>query len=95
MMFASGESDSRGAGVGVDLVQADLWFRLTARNPYHDNSQIRAMIEPNMTSDDLDAAKRLVAAWRPRSFEELKGLAIALPPAARGAASPGECPPMG
>lgn len=95
MMFASGASDERGAAIGADLVQADMWFRLAARSPYHDNSQIRAAIEPGMTTAELDAAKRLVADWRPRSFAELKGLRIALPPRAAGGASPGDCPAMG
>ena len=56
-------------------------FRLAARSPFHDNSQIRAMIEPQMTTDQLNEAKRLVEAWQPREAEELKMLEIALPAA--------------
>ncbi len=93
--FTRDEADQRGMRIGADLIQADYWFRLAARSPYHDNSQIRGEIEPKMTSDDLDAAKRLVAAWRPRDFDELKTLPIALPPAKAGGASPGNCPPIG
>ena len=51
MIFARGEKDERGTAIPVDLVQADFWFRLAARSPYHDNSQIRAMIEPHMTTE--------------------------------------------
>jgi TPR repeat protein len=75
MMFARGEHDDHGNAVPVDLVQADVWFRLAARSPFHDNSQIRAMIQPQMTTDHLNEAKRLVEAWRPRKAEELKTLA--------------------
>src|SRR5262249_31339697 len=60
MMFARGEHDDHGNTVPIDLVQADVWFRLAARNRFHDNSQIRAMIEPQMTTDQLNEAKRLV-----------------------------------
>ena len=81
MMFARGEHDDHGNAVPIDLVQADVWFRLAARSPFHDNSQIRAMIEPHMTTDQLNEAKRLVEAWRPHKVEELKALEIALPAA--------------
>jgi TPR repeat protein len=94
MIFASGEADERGAAIGIDLVQADLWFRLASRSPFHDNPQIRAMIEPKMTTDEIKDAKRLVEQWRPHGFDELKTLTIALPPAALGGASPRNCPPM-
>jgi len=90
-IFASGESDERGAAIRPDLVQADLWFRLAARSPYHDNPQIRATIEPNMTTEQIDAARRLVDAWRPHSFAELKSLEIAMP----AGDPPRACPPMG
>ncbi len=94
MILARGEHDDRGAAIAIDLVQADLWFRLAARSPYHDNSQIRAMIEPQMTTEQLAEAKRLFAAWRRRTLEELKTLPIPLPPMTPGGASPGNCPAM-
>ena len=93
LMFANGETDGNGGTIAADLVQADYWFRLAARSPFHDNSQIRGAIEPKMTSDEMDAAKRLVDAWRPREFAELKTLPIALP--APAGASPRHCPAMG
>ena len=34
--------------------EADKWFRLAARSPWHDNPQIRASIEPHMTTAQLD-----------------------------------------
>jgi hypothetical protein len=39
------------------------------------------MIEPQMTTDQLNEAKRLVEAWQPHKAEELKMLEIALPAA--------------
>jgi hypothetical protein len=90
--FEQGETDGR-VTIAADLVQADYWFRLAARNPFHDNSKIRGAIEPNMTSDEMDAAKRLVDAWRPREFAELKTLPLALP--APAGASPRLCPAVG
>jgi len=94
MILARGEHDDHGGAIAIDLVQADLWFRVAARSPYHDNSQIRAMIEPQLTTDQLAEAKRLFAAWRRRTFPELKALAIPMPAAIPGGASPGNCPSM-
>lgn len=74
-------------------MQADLWFRLAARSPYHDNSQIRAMIEPQMTTEQLGEAKRLIEAWRPHKVEELKAITIELPAVAPNGAQR-SCPPM-
>jgi TPR repeat protein len=79
MLFALGEKDDRGTVIAVDLAQADLWFRLAARSPYHNNSQIRAMIEPKMTTAQLDDVKRQIAAWRAHTFQELAAIPIALP----------------
>ena len=89
MIFATGEKDDHGTTIPIDLVQADRWFRLAARSPYHDNSQIRSMIEPKMTTEQLNEAKRLVETWHPLTVQELRGTAIALPGA------PGRsCPAM-
>jgi len=94
MILARGERDDHGATIAIDLVQADLWFRLAARSPYHDNSQIRAMIEPQLTTEQLGEARRLFAAWRPRTVQELGTIPIPLPPTAPGGASPRDCPAM-
>ena len=93
MIFARGEKDDHGTMIPIDLVQADLWFRLAARSPYHDNSQIRAMIEPQMTTEQLGEAKRLIEAWRPHKVEELKAITIELPAVAPNGAQR-SCPPM-
>jgi TPR repeat protein len=93
-IFAEGEKDSRGTVIAIDLIQADFWFRLAARSPYHDNSQIRSMIEPNMTTEQLDESKRLFAAWRPRTVSDLKAITIALPAAVPSGGSPRNCAAM-
>jgi TPR repeat protein len=89
MLLAQGDKDDRGTVIAPDLVQADLWFRLTARNPFHDNSQIRAMIEPHMTTDQLNEAKRQFEAWHARTLAELKTMTLTLATPAQG-----NCPPM-
>jgi TPR repeat protein len=55
-IFTDGAKDDHGTVIDADLVQADLWFRIAARSPYHDNSQIRAAIEPQMTTEQLNQA---------------------------------------
>jgi TPR repeat protein len=79
MIFALGEKDDHGTAIPVDLIQADLWFRLAARSPYHDNSQIRSMIEPKMTTAQLNEARRLFETWHPRTLQELTAITITLP----------------
>ena len=91
--FAEGEKDDSGMAIPIDLVQADLWFRLAARSPFHDNTQIRAMIEPNMTTDQIGQAKRLFEAWHKLSPQDVKTLTIPLPANPPSGAA-GNCPPM-
>jgi TPR repeat protein len=67
--------------IAPDLVQADMWFRLAARNPWHDNPQIRASIEPHMTTAQLDEAKRLVAGWHALPLPEVLAIDIDPPSA--------------
>jgi TPR repeat protein len=90
MIYGLGEKDDHGTVIATDFVQADRWFRLAARSPYHDNSQIRAMIEPHMTTEQLGEAKRLVESWHALTVQDLKTTTIALP--SNGAAR--NCPAM-
>ena len=78
-VFAEGEKDDHGNAILVDLIQADYWFKLAARSPYHNNPQIRSMIEPNMTTDQQKEASKLFDAWQVRTFQELKTTPITLP----------------
>jgi TPR repeat protein len=73
------ESDRRGNAIARDYVQADFWFRLGARVPDYDNSQVRGGIEPNMTTAQMDAAKKLAGDWRTLTFAQMKGTTIAVP----------------
>ena len=95
MTFARGEKDGRGTNLAIDFIQADFWLRVAARNPYYGNSQIRAMIEPNMTTDQLNEAKRLFEAWHPLTFDAVRNLAIPLPASMTGASAQRSCPPVG
>jgi hypothetical protein len=52
------------------------------------------MIEPQMTTSQIDEAKHLVEAWRPHTVQELRTLAIPLPAAAPNGAPPRQCPAM-
>jgi TPR repeat protein len=88
-VFSDGAKDGRGGVIEPDLVQADFWFRVASRNPYHDNPQMRARIEPLMTTEQLNQAKRLFKAWQPRMVKDIRTLTIQLPPPAHG-----DCPPM-
>jgi hypothetical protein len=74
--------------IAPDLVQADKWFRLAARSPWHDNPQIRARIEPHMTTAELDEARRQVAAWHRLPLPEVMALDLPLPAAAAGQSKP-------
>jgi len=79
LMYSGGEHDDRGNVLGVDLIQADYWFRLAARSPFHDNSQIRGAIEPKMTTAQMDQAKKMADGWHPLTFEQMKATTIAFP----------------
>jgi len=80
--------DRRDNVLDVDLIEADTWFRLGARDRNNDNSQVRGYIEPKMTTAQLDEAKKRVAAWKKLSFEEMKAAKIPVPGTDR------TCPPM-
>jgi TPR repeat protein len=89
LMFSSGEHDDLGNVLKIDLVQADFWFRIAARNPYHDNSQIRGAIEPKMTTAQLNEAKSLFDSWHAINFQQMKATPVGFP-----ANPPRPCPPM-
>jgi TPR repeat protein len=94
LMYARGNKDEHGTQIARDPVQADFWFRLAARSPFHDVPGFRIEIERDMTTSQLNAAKELAANWHPLSFQELKTKTIALPPNVANGASPGTCPQM-
>ena len=66
--------------IAPDPIQADMWFRIAARSPFHDNPNIRHSIEANMTSAELEQAKKLADAWHPRPLAEVLAITIDPPP---------------
>ena len=70
-----------------DLVPADMWLRLAARSPFHDNTSLRRRIEANMTAAQLDEAQTRAAAWQPHPAPDVLAMTIDLP-AAAGAKRP-------
>ncbi|MBV8190518.1 MAG: sel1 repeat family protein [Alphaproteobacteria bacterium] len=89
LMRSRSVSDNRGNVLQPDLVEADVWFRLGARDPEYDNSQLRAAIEPKMTTAQLDEARKRVAAFHALDFERMKASKIPVPGQADRT-----CPPM-
>ena len=70
------------AVIAPDPVSADMWLRLAARSPFHDNSSIRYRIESKMTSVQLDEAKKRAAGWKPHPLAEVLAMKIDPPPVA-------------
>jgi len=80
VLLADGASLNGQTVIAPDPIQADMWFRLAARSPFHDNSSIRHSIEGNMTSAELEEAKKLAADWHPRPLAEVLAMTIDPPP---------------
>jgi hypothetical protein len=78
-MLTRHNSDRRGNVIAPDLIQADFWFRLGARDSEYDNSQVRGAIEPKMTTAQLDQVKKMVKDWHKLDFEQMKATKIAIP----------------
>ena len=76
---------AEGAMVGArtvippDPIAADMWLRLAARSPFHDNASQRRQIESNMTTAQLTEAKERADAWGPNSLDEVLAITIPLP----------------
>jgi len=68
--------------IAPDPVTADMWLRLAARSPFHDNSSIRYSIESKMNSVQLDEAKKRAADWHPRPLAEVLAMQMDPPPVA-------------
>jgi TPR repeat protein len=89
LVLSRHNSDNHGHELDPDLIQADFWFRLGARNREYDNSQVRASIEPKLTTAQLDQVKKLVTEWHKLDFEQMKATAITFPGTDKAA-----CPPI-
>jgi TPR repeat protein len=89
LMLSRRNSDSHGNVIEPDLIQADFWFRLGARDREYDNSQVRGAIEPKLTTAQLDQVKKMVADWHKLDFEQMKAAPITIP-----GNETRTCPPM-
>jgi TPR repeat protein len=89
LMRSRRNSDSRGNVIEPDLIQADFWFRLGARDREYDNSQVRGAIEPKMTTAQLDQVKKMIADWHKLDFDQMKATPITIP-----GNETRTCPPM-
>jgi TPR repeat protein len=72
-------SDTRDNALEPDLVEADVWFRLGARDPEYNNSQVRAGIEPKMMTAQLEEARKWVTAFHALDFQKMKATEIPVP----------------
>jgi TPR repeat protein len=79
VMLAKGAMVGARTVIPPDLIAADMWLRLAARSPFHDNASQRLQIESNMTAAKLAEAEHRAAAWRPNSLEEVLAMTIPLP----------------
>ena len=75
--------------IAADLVAADMWLRLAARSPFHDNSSLRRRIEANMTAAQLDEAQTRAAAWQPHPVQEVLAMTIDPPAETKRSWPPG------
>jgi TPR repeat protein len=89
LMLSRRNSDSHGNVIEPDLIQADFWFRLGARDREYDNSQVRGAIEPKMTTAQLDQVKKMIADWHKLDFDQMKATPITIP-----GNETRTCPPM-
>ena len=65
--------------IAPDPVAADMWLRLAARSQFHDNASLRLRVEKEMTSAQLEEAKRRAAEWHPSTVTDVIAMTIALP----------------
>jgi TPR repeat protein len=82
VLLDEGAMSGAHAVIAADPVSADMWLRLAARSPFHDNSSIRHSIESKMNSVELDEAKKRAADWHPRPVGEVLAMQIDPPPVA-------------
>jgi hypothetical protein len=78
-MLSRRNSDSHGNVIEPDLIQADFWFRLGARDREYNNSQVRGTIEPKLTTAQLDQVEKMIADWHKLDFEQMKATPITVP----------------
>ena len=80
-LFENGMSVDGAEIVSPDLVSADVWYRLSAKDPIFASPRNRASLEFKMTSAEITEAKKRADAFKPISFAEAMARPIELPPA--------------
>lgn len=78
-LLADGAMAGARTVIAPDPVAADMWLRLAARSPYHDNASLRLRVEKTMTTDQLAEAKKRAEAWQATPLALALEMAIALP----------------
>lgn len=66
-----------GLGVAKDLKQAFHWYALAARNGDAEAQRRQKELEASMAGGELEAARRLIDAWRPKQAERIANDAVA------------------
>jgi hypothetical protein len=61
--FGLGMNYSSGAGVGVDLVQAHMWFNIAAMRGHRDGARMRKEIAELMSDSEIGCAQRAARDW--------------------------------
>jgi uncharacterized protein len=63
--FELGIAYAKGQGVPQDVVQAHMWFNLAAVRGDRDAARNRDVVARRMTSEQIQQAEALAAAWKP------------------------------
>lgn len=61
--FGLGMIYSSGAGVGVDLVRAHMWFNIAAMRSHKDAARLRREIAEQMSDGEIGRAQRAARDW--------------------------------
>jgi TPR repeat protein len=61
--FGLGMIYSAGAGVGIDLVQAHMWFNIAAMRSHKDAARLRREIAELMSDSEIGCAQRAARDW--------------------------------
>ncbi len=69
-LYSLGQSFATGLGVDQDLVKAHAYFNIAAALKHPKAGESRALVEKEMTPDQIQAAQRMAKAWRPIQNEQ-------------------------
>ena len=78
--FALGMNYSSGAGVAVDLVQAHMWFNISALRGHPGGAELRREIAQQMADAEIGRAQRAARDWlksHPQTPSQVVGIRAA------------------